>query len=64
MRELIVFRQDETREDAPEGIVDVVGWLHGLISGHETERPQSEGRLRGVPWLHLGGNAHPGGKTP
>ena len=35
LRELIVFRQDETRWDAPEGIVDVVGWLHGLISGHE-----------------------------
>ena len=61
---MIVFRQHEARQDASEGIVDVVGWLHGLISGREAERPQPEGRLRGVTWLLLGGNAHHGGKTP
>ena len=56
-RELIVCRQDEARQDASEDIVDVVGWLQGLISGRETERPVLEGLLRGVTWLHLGGNA-------
>ena len=61
---LIVFRQHEARQDASEGIVDVVGWLHGLISGREARKPLLEGYLRVVPWLLLGGNAHHGGKTP